>query len=162
MLRLSLGWLLSLLIAVIVVWSPGQAMACIPGLQWGMDSSTVENRLDVSLGSSRSAPGESSAVYRVSQLHIGELPVDQLDLSFGRKGLDQLVYSLPGDAMTEVLAGLRTRYGAPVSTTMDHGDQRRQQIWIWNTGDDCITAVRPDDQTFLLSYRPSRLSPSLL
>ena len=162
MLRLSLGWLLSLLIAAIVVWSPGQAMACIPGLQWGMDSSTVENRLDVSLGSSRSAPGESAAVYRVSQLHIGDLPVDQLDLSFGRKGLDQLVYSLPGDAMTEVLAGLRTRYGAPVSTTMDHGDQRRQQIWIWNTGDDCITAVRPDDQTFLLSYRPSRLRPSLL
>ena len=161
--RLSLRWLLTLLLSCAVLWFPGEAMACIPGLQWGMDSSIVEQRLEVSLGTARSAAGnDSSALYRVNKIHIGDLPVEQLDLRFGSKGLNQLVYSLQGDAMTEVLAGLKTRYGSPVSTTMGHGDQGRQQIWIWNTGDDCITAVRPDDQTFLLSYRPSRLRPSLL
>lgn len=162
MLRLSLQWLLHLLIAAAVLWAPAQAMACIPGLQWGMDSTTVEQRLAISLETARSLGADSSAVYRVSNQHIGELPVEQLDLRFGRQGLEQLVYSLPSDAMTEVLAGLRTRYGSPVSTTINHSDQIPQQIWIWNTEDDCITAVRAEDQPFLLSYRPSRLRPSLL
>ena len=162
MLRLSLRWGLSLLIAAAVLWSPGQAMACIPGLQWGMDSSTVEQRLEVSLETARSLDADSSAVYRVSNQHIGEISVDQLDLRFGNQGLEQLVYSLPSESMTEVLAGLRTRYGSPVSTTIKYSDQVPQQVWIWNTEDDCITAVRAEDQKFLLSYRPSRLRPSLL
>ena len=162
MLRLSLRWGLSLLIAAALLWSPGEAMACIPGLQWGMDSSTVEQRLEVSLETARSLDADSSAIYRVSNQHIGEIPVDQLDLRFGNQGLEQLVYSLPSESMTEVLAGLRTRYGSPVSTTIKPSDQVPQQVWIWNTEDDCITAVRAEDQKFLLSYRPSRLRPSLL
>ena len=162
MLRLSLRWVMSLLIAGALLWSPGEAMACIPGLQWGMDSSTVEQRLEVSLQTARSLDADSSAIYRVSDQHIGEIPVEQLDLRFGNQGLEQLVYSLPSESMTEVLAGLRTRYGSPVSTTIKHSDQAPQQVWIWNTEDDCITAVRAEDQKFLLSYRPSRLRPSLL
>ena len=162
MVRLSLQWLLSLLIAGVMIWAPGQAMACIPGLQWGMDSSTVEQRLKISLDAARSLDTDASAVYRVSNQSIGELPVEQMNLRFSNKGLEQLVYSLPSDAMTEVLAGLRTRYGSPVSTTIKHTDQVPQQVWIWNTEDDCITAVRAEDQKFLLSYRPSRLRPSLL
>ena len=162
MVRLSLQWLLSLLIAGVMIWAPGQAMACIPGLQWGMDSSTVEQRLKISLDAARSLDTDASAVYRVSNQSIGELPVEQMNLRFSNKGLEQLVYSLPSDAMTEVLAGLRTRYGAPVSTTIKSTDRVPQQVWIWNTEDDCITAVRAPDQTFLLSYRPSRLRPSLL
>jgi hypothetical protein len=162
MVRQSLQWLLSLLFAGFLVWAPGQARACIPGLQWGMDSSSVEQRLEVSLDTARSLDEDSSAVYRVSNQHIGEIPVEQLDLRFGNHGLEQLVYSLPRDSMTEVLAGLRTRYGSPVSTTIKHTDQVPQQVWIWNTEDDCITAVRAEDQRFLLSYRPSRLRPSLL
>ena len=160
--RLSLQWVLNLLMAAALLWAPGQAMACIPGLQWGMDSSTVEQRLEVSLETARSLDADSSAVYRVSNQHIGEIPVEQLDLRFGNQGLEQLVYSLPSESMTEVLAGLRTRYGSPVSTTIKHSDQAPQQVWIWNTEDDCITAVRAEDQKFLLSYRPSRLRPSLL
>jgi len=162
MVRLSLQWLLSLLIAGVMIWAPSQAMACIPGLQWGMDSSTVEQRLKISLDAARSLDTDASAVYRVSNQSIGELPVEQMNLRFSNKGLEQLVYSLPSDAMTEVLAGLRTRYGAPVSTTIKSTDRVPQQVWIWNTEDDCITAVRAPDQTFLLSYRPSRLRPSLL
>ena len=162
MLRLSLRWVMSLLIAGALLWSPGEAMACISGLQWGMDSSTVEQRLEVSLQTARSLDADSSAVYRVSNQHIGEIPVEQLDLRFGNQGLEQLVYSLPSESMTEVLAGLRTRYGSPVSTTIKHSDQAPQQVWIWNTEDDCITAVRAEDEKFLLSYRPSRLRPSLL
>ncbi|KZR87060.1 hypothetical protein MITS9508_02527 [Synechococcus sp. MIT S9508] len=162
MLRLSLRWGLSLLIAGALLWSPGEAMACIPGLQWGMDSSTVEQRLEVSLETARSLDADSSAIYRVSNQHIGEIPVEKLDLRFGNQGLEQLVYSLPSESMTEVLAGLRTRYGSPVSTIIKNSDQVPQQVWIWNTEDDCITAVRAEDQKFLLSYRPSRLRPSLL
>ena len=162
MVRRSLQWVLSLLIAAAVLWSPRQAMACIPGLQWGMDSSSVEQRLEVSLETARSLDADSSAIYRVSDQHIGEIPVEQLDLRFGNQGLEQLVYSLPSESMTEVLAGLRTRYGSPVSTTIKHSDQAPQQVWIWNTEDDCITAVRAEDEKFLLSYRPSRLRPSLL
>ncbi|NOL46727.1 MAG: hypothetical protein HF560_03990 [Synechococcus sp. MIT S9220] len=162
MVRRSLQWVLSLLIAAAVLWAPAEAMACIPGLKWGMDSSTVEQRLEVSLETARSLDEDSSAIYRVSDQHIGEIPVEQLDLRFGSQGLEQLVYSLPSNSMTEVLAGLRTRYGSPVSTTIKHTDQAPQQVWIWNTEDDCITAVRAEDQKFLLSYRPSRLRPSLL
>ena len=77
------------------VLAPAQTMACIPGLQWGMDSSTVEERLDVSLETARSLDADSSVVYRIS--------------SFSDQGLEQLVYSLPSDSMTEALAGLRAR-----------------------------------------------------
>ena len=44
--HLSLQWVLNLLMGAAVLWAPGQAMACIPGLQWGMDSSTVKQRLE--------------------------------------------------------------------------------------------------------------------
>ena len=146
MVRLSLQWVLNLLMVAAVLWAPGQAMACIPGLQWGMDSSTVKQRLEISFESARSLDADSSAIYRVSNQHIGELAVEQLDLRFGNQGLEQLVYSLPSDSMTEVLAGLRTRYGSPVSTTIKHTDRVPQQLWIWNTEDDCITAVKAEDQ----------------
>ena len=162
MVRRSLQCVLSLLIASAGLWAPSEAMACIPGLKWGMDSSTVEQRLEVSLETARSLDQDSTAIYRVSNQHIGEIPVEQLDLRFSSQGLEQLVYSLPSNSMTEVLAGLRTRYGSPVSTTIKHKNQALQQVWIWNTEDDWITAVRAEDQKFLLSYRPSRLRPSLL
>ena len=93
--RLSLRWVISPLMAVAMILAPAQTMACIPGLQWGMDSSTVEERLDVSLETARSLDADSSIVYRIS--------------SFSDQGLEQLVYSLPSDSMTEALAGLRAR-----------------------------------------------------
>ena len=92
--RLSLRWVISPLIAVAMILAPAQTMACIPGLQWGMVS-TVEERLDVSLETARSLDADSSVVHRIS--------------SFSDQGLEQLVYSLPSDSMTEALAGLRAR-----------------------------------------------------
>ena len=66
--------------------------------------------------------------------------------------------------MTEVLAGFRARHGSPLSTSIEEADSS-DQIWVWNTGEDLITAVKRksnDEQKFLLSYRPSRLHPQTL
>ena len=93
--RLSLRWVISPLMAVAMILAPAQTMACIPDLQWGMDSSTVEEHMDVSLETTRSLDAHSSVVYRIS--------------SFSDQGLEQLVYGLPSDSMTEALAGLRVR-----------------------------------------------------
>ena len=127
--RPCLAVALSVLCWLLPLALPTAAMACVPGLDWGMQRSHLEDRLGVSLTEG---------------------------------GLQQLAYELEPDAMTEVLAGLRSRYGAPVSTTVETEGQLMQQVWVWNTGTDCITAVRAGDDAFLLSYRPSRLNPALL
>ena len=79
-------------------------------------------------------------------------------------GLRSLAYEFNVDDMTEVLASLRKRHGQPVSTSIE--DKRHtEQLWVWNTGDDLITAVKSDSanrQQFLISYRPSRLRPEML
>jgi hypothetical protein len=39
------------------------------------------------------------------------------------------------------------------------------QLWVWNTGEDLITAVKRTSgtvQKFLIGYRPSRLKPEML
>ena len=87
--RLSWRWVISPLMAVVMILAPAQTMACIPGLQWGMDSSTVEERLNVSLETARSLDADSSVVYRISSQHIGDIPVEELDLRFSDQGLEQ-------------------------------------------------------------------------
>ena len=64
--------------------------------------------------------------------------------------------------MTEVLAGLRHRFGTPVGTTLDLEHGYANQQWIWPTGEDVITAVRSEKKPFLLFSRPSLLEPSFL
>ena len=79
-------------------------------------------------------------------------------------GLQSLAYEFAIDDMTEVLAGLRARHGQPLSTSIKESSHN-EQIWVWNTGEDLITAVKQDDagqQKFLISYRPSRLRPETL
>jgi len=66
--------------------------------------------------------------------------------------------------MTEVLAGLRARHGLSLSTCI-YDDSHNDQDWVWNTGEDLITAVKQDisgQQAFLISDRPSRLRPETL
>ena len=66
--------------------------------------------------------------------------------------------------MTEVLEGLRARLGPPLSTSFDD-DTCNAQDWVWNTGDDLITAGKQDisgKQAFLISHRPSGLRPETL
>ena len=77
-------------------------------------------------------------------------------------GLKQLAYEMNYENMTEVLAGLRHRFGPPVGTSVDIDGRFPQQQWIWHTGEDLITAVKNEDSPFLLSYRPSLLDPSFL
>ena len=75
-----------------------------------------------------------------------------------------LAYKFSIDDMTEVLAGLRARHGQPLSTSLENNSYN-DQVWVWNNGDDLITAVRQDvagQQAFLISYRPSRLRPATL
>ena len=64
--------------------------------------------------------------------------------------------------MTEVLAGLRTRFGTPIETSFDIDSGSSQQQWVWHTGDDVITAIKSDESPFLLAYKPSLLDPSFL
>ena len=74
------------------------------------------------------------------------------------------VHNVATPDMAEVLAGLRARHGTPLSTSIEEADSS-DQIWVWNTGEDLITAVKRkanDEQKFLLSYRPSRLHPQTL
>jgi hypothetical protein len=154
--RHCLAVLLGLLCWLLPLALPNAAVACVPGLDWGMQRSHLEDRLGVSLTEAGDRTLEAHG------LTIGELPVTRLRLQLSDGGLQQLAYELEPDAMTEVLAGLRSRYGAPVSTTVETEGQPMQQVWVWNTGTDCITAVRAGDEAFLLSYRPSRLNPALL
>ena len=110
---------------------------------------------------------------RDSQLHryiahdvkLDQIPVSQVMIDLDpAAGLRSLAYEFNVDDMTEVLASLRARHGQPLSTSID--DRRHtKQLWVWNTGDDLITAVKSDTanrQQFLISYRPSRLRPEML
>ena len=94
-----------------------------------------------------------------------ELPVSRVTFELSQtQGLQSLAYEFAIDDMTEVLAGLRARHGSPLSTSIEEADSS-DQIWVWNTGEDLITAVKRkanDEQKFLLSYRPSRLHPQTL
>ena len=96
---------------------------------------------------------------------LDQLPVSQITFEVDpTKGLTKLAYEFAIDDMTEVLAGLRARHGPPLSTSFDHAN-RNDQLWVWNTGDDLITAVNSTStgrQQFLISYRPSRLRPNNL
>ncbi len=64
--------------------------------------------------------------------------------------------------MTEVLAGLRYRFGPSVGISVDIEGSSPQQQWIWHTGEDVIVAVKSDQKPFLLFYRPSLPDPSIL
>ena len=91
------------------------------------------------------------------------LPVKSLRIRLeDQYGLNQLAYEMEYENMTEVLAGLRHRFGPPVGTSDDFDGRSTQQKWIWHTGEDLITAVKTEERKFILSYRPSLLDPSFL
>ena len=99
----------------------------------------------------------------MKDIQISGLPVETLRVRIGNEnGLRQLVYEIDTENMTEVLAGLRYRFGPPVGTNVDVEEGSSQQQWIWHTGEDVIVAVKSNQSPFLLSYRPSLLDPSFL
>ena len=137
------------------------ANACVDGLTWGMDLGTIERHLGVPLNPVHE--GVSRDLFEVIDFQISGLPVNKLRVRVeDEHGLKQLVYEMDYENMTEVLAGLRHRFGAPVGTSLDIEGRSSQQQWIWHTGEDVITAIKNEERPFLLSYRPSRLDPSFL
>ncbi|WP_269611458.1 hypothetical protein [Prochlorococcus marinus] len=136
--------------------------ACVEGLKWGMDLSNVETHLGVSLIPLANKTNQN--LFEVKDIQISGLPVEALRVRIEKEsGLKQLAYEIGNENMTEVLAGLRYRFGPPVGTNVDiESGSSSQQQWIWHTGEDVIVAVKSDQRPFLLSYRPSLLDPSFL
>ena len=135
--------------------------ACVEGLKWGMDLSNVETHLGVSLIPIKEKTNQN--LFEVKDIQISGLPVEALRVRIEKEaGLSQLAYEIDNENMTEVLAGLRYRFGSPVGTNVDIEDGSPEQQWIWHTGEDLIVAVRSNHRPFLLSYRPSLLDPSFL
>ena len=135
--------------------------ACVEGLKWGMDLSNVETHLGVSLIPIKEKTNQN--LFEVKDIQISGLPVEALRVRIEKEaGLRQLAYEIDNENMTEVLAGLRYRFGSPVGTNVDIEDGSPEQQWIWHTGEDLIVAVRSNHRPFLLSYRPSLLDPSSL
>ena len=139
--------------------TPQSAMACVEGLSWGMDLPSIERHLGVPLQSIQ----DGSDLYEVKDFQMSDLPVNSLRvLVKDGYGLKQLVYEMGYENMTEVLAGLRHRFGPPVGTSVDVDGNSPEQQWIWHTGEDVIIAVKSEQRPFLLYYRPSLLDPSFL
>ena len=135
--------------------------ACVEDLQWGMDLANVETHLGVSLMPIKEKTNQN--LFEVKDIQISGLPVEALRIRIDKEaGLRQLAYEIDNENMTEVLAGLRYRFGSPVGTNVDIEDGSPEQQWIWHTGEDLIVAVRSNRRPFLLSYRPSLLDPSFL
>ena len=135
--------------------------ACVEGLKWGMDLSNIETHLGVSLIPIKEKTNQN--LFEVKDIQISGLPVEALRVRIEKEaGLRQLAYEIDNENMTEVLAGLRYRFGSPVGTNVDIEDGSPEQQWIWHTGEDLIVAVRSNHRPFLLSYRPSLLDPSFL
>ena len=146
------------LLLLLVQLTPKPAIACVEDLSWGMDLSTVERQLGASLTPIQEELNRG--FFEVKDFHVSGLPVNSLRVHIEDEyGLQQLVYEIDYENMTEVLAGLRHRFGPPVGTSVDVDGRSPEQQWIWHTGEDVITAVKSSERPFFLSYRPSLLDP---
>ena len=149
------------LLFFIIQLTPEPAIACVQGLEWGMDLSSVESHLGTPL--KRIQESVNSDLFEVSHFQMSGIPVKSLRVRVADEyGLKQLAYEMDYENMTEVLAGLRHRFGPPVGTSLDVDGRSPQQQWIWHTGEDVITAVKSEERPFVLAYRPSLLDPSFL
>jgi len=92
--------------------------ACVEGLRWGMDLPNVESHLGVSLIPIKEKINQN--LFEVKDIQISGLPVEALRVRIEKEdGLRQLAYEINNENMTEVLAGLRYRFGPPVGTNAD-------------------------------------------
>ena len=152
---------ISLVAALLILMGGHPAHACVEGLAWGMSLDQVSSRL----GEVHHTNADPPQRYAVSHVHLDQIPVPKLTFELDQvKGLQSLAYEFDVNDMTEILAGLRARHGQPLSTSIEDR-QHNKQVWVWNTGDDLITAIQSQSSTgqkFLISYRPSRLRPEIL
>ena len=161
MIRTVLSALFACVLVACFVIDPSKASACVEGLAWGMPQAEINEHLN---GAIRQE-GLNQQRLIARNIHLDQLPVPQLTLDMNEQGgLESLAYEFSMDDMTEVLAGLRARHGKPISTSIKDNNYE-DQLWVWNTGEDLITAVKRtsgDVQKFLIAYRPSRLKPETL
>ena len=153
--------LITACLGLLLFCGAGRVDACVEGLAWGMPFDQVANHL----GEGQALNEQQTGRYVKRDVFLDRLPVSQATFEVDpEQGLTNLAYEFAIDDMTEVLAGLRAQHGPPLSTSLDH-DSHNDQVWVWNTGEDLITAVKSehaDQQAFLISYRPSRLRPEVL
>ena len=161
MIRTVLSALFACVLVACFVIDPSKASACVEGLAWGMPQAEINDHLN---GAIRQE-GLNQQRLIARNIYLDQLPVPQLTLDMNEQGgLESLAYEFSIDDMTEVLAGLRARHGKPISTSIKDNSYE-DQLWVWNTGEDLITAVKRtsgDVQKFLIAYRPSRLKPETL
>ena len=161
MIRTVLSALFACVLVACFVIDPSKASACVEGLAWGMPQAEINDHLN---GAIRQE-GLNQQRLIARNIYLDQLPVPQLTLDMNEQGgLESLAYEFSMDDMTEVLAGLRARHGKPISTSIKEANYE-DQLWVWNTGEDLITAVKRtsgDVQKFLIAYRPSRLKPETL
>ncbi len=154
--------LVALLLGMAINLTAMPADACVEGLSWGMPLNQVQSHL----GETQPVGNNHHPVrFTASDVFLDQLPVSRVTFELDKlDGLRSLAYEFAMDDMPEVLAGLQARHGQPLSTSME-AKNHSQQIWVWNTGNDLITAVKhntAEHQQFLISYRPSRLHPETL
>ena len=53
-----------------------------------------------------------------------------------------MAYEIPSENITEVLPGLRHRFGTPITKSIEGNGSSTQQQWIWHTGEDVIAALK--------------------
>ena len=162
MLKRMPATLVALLICMAINMTAMPSAACVEGLAWGMPL----NQVQLHLGESLPVKDDNHpSRFTASDVLLDELPVSRVTFELDKlDGLRSLAYEFALDDMPEVLAGLQARHGQPLSTTME-ARNHSQQIWVWNTGNDLITAVKrnsSENQQFLISYRPNRLHPETL
>ena len=161
MMRTVRSALFSLVLVACFFVNPPTAIACVEGLAWGMPQSEINAYLN---GAIKEEDLHQQRLI-VRNVHLDQLPVPQLTLDMNEHGgLESLAYEFNMDDMTEVLAGLRAQHGKPISTFIKD-NHYEDQLWVWNTGEDLITAVKRTSgnvQKFLIGYRPSRLKPESL
>ena len=140
---------------------PSPTFACVEGLAWGMPEAEINTHLNGNIQYENNNHKRLIARH----VHLDQLPVTQLTLEMDQQGgLESLAYEFSMDDMTEVLAGLSARHGKPIATSIQE-KMYDDQLWVWNTGEDLITAIKRTSgqaQKFLISYRPSRLRPETL
>ena len=154
-------YILIIVFAFLIQICSSPVFACVEGLTWGMDLQKIESHLGISFSPIKEETTQN--LFEVKDIQISGLPVEVLRVRIENEdGLKQLAYEIDNENMTEVLAGLRYRFGSPVGTNADVEEGYFQQQWIWHTGEDVIVAVKSNESPFLLSYRPSLLDPSFL
>ena len=157
---LKIGFILALLL-IVISWGGEATLACVQGLNWGMTLDEVSTHL----GGTRQLDDSATRRFSAQNVLLDRLPVSMMTFEIDHsEGLRALAYEFPVEDMSEVLSGLRTRHGQPLATSQEDTNYT-EQIWVWNTGEDLITAVKRNNnekQKFMVAYRPSRLRPEIL